>query len=37
MEYLLGEEEVFSRKTGKLAEKGHNILFDRWIALKVLQ
>jgi hypothetical protein len=37
MESLLVEEVVFSRQTGKKAEKGHNFWSDRWIALKVLQ
>jgi hypothetical protein len=37
MESLLLEEEVLSRQTGMTAENGHNLLSDRWIALKVLQ
>jgi hypothetical protein len=37
MESLLEEEEVSAHQTGKIAENGHNILSDHWIALKVLQ
>jgi hypothetical protein len=37
MESLLVEEEVLSRQTRITAENGHNFLFDRWIAVKVLQ
>jgi hypothetical protein len=34
MEALLLEEEVLWRQTGITAEKCHNFLSDRWIALK---
>jgi len=37
MESLLVEEEVLSRQTGIIVEKGHNFWCDRWIALKYLQ
>jgi len=37
MESLLDEEEVFSRKIGITAEKGHNIWYYRWIGLKYLR
>ena len=37
MESLLVEEEVLSSQTGITAEKRHNFLSDRWIALKFLQ
>ena len=37
MEFLLVEEEVFSRQTGITAENCHNFGSDRWIAFKVLQ
>jgi hypothetical protein len=37
MESLLVEEEVLSRQTRITAEKGHNFLSERWIALKVSQ
>jgi hypothetical protein len=37
MESLLVEDEVLLRKTGRTAEKGHNFLSDRWIALNILQ
>jgi hypothetical protein len=37
MESLLVEEQDLSRQTGITAEKGHNFLSDRLIALKVLQ
>jgi len=37
MESLLGEDEVLSRQTGIIAEKGHNLWSDSWIALKYLQ
>ena len=37
MESLLVEEQILSRRTGITAEKGHNLLSDRLIALNVLQ
>jgi hypothetical protein len=37
MESLLVEVDVMSRQTGIKAEKRHNFLSDRWIALKVLK
>jgi len=37
MESLLVEEEVLSRQTGITAQKGHNFLSDRWIALIVFK
>jgi len=37
MESLLVEEEVLSRKTGIIAQKGHNFWSDRWIALIVFK
>jgi hypothetical protein len=37
MESLLVEVDIMSRQTGIKAEKGHNFLSDRWIALQVLQ
>jgi hypothetical protein len=37
MESQFDEVDVMSPQTGIKAEKGHNFLSDRWIALKVLQ
>jgi hypothetical protein len=37
MESLIGEEEVMSRQTEITAGNDHNVLSDRWIALKYLQ
>jgi hypothetical protein len=36
MESLLDEEEVLSRQTAIIAEKGYNFLSDHWIALNGL-
>ena len=37
MELLLGEEEFWTRQTRITAQKGHNFLSGRWIALKIFQ
>jgi hypothetical protein len=36
MESLLSDKEVWSGQTRIMAKKGHNFLYDRWIALIVL-
>jgi len=36
VEWILGEEEVWSRQTRVTVRKGNDFLSDRWIAIKSL-
>jgi hypothetical protein len=37
VESLLGEEQVSSLETSVPVRKGHNLWYDHWITLKILQ
>ena len=36
VESILAEDDVWSRQARVTVRKGHNFLFDRWIAIKLL-